>query len=411
MMGFKLFFKIIKSNIVSNFAYLLILVVSSLMIGSAYKNADSTEYKVKAPIYYADLTEEVIINLPEDEKEIFAYLIEHNLLTTETDDPLSKGLYDYSLNYIKPHNYVKPENVVEANYTQIIDGALIIPKNLSSLSREKATYIFHTYLKDLAYIEPTKAGLNKYINTYYDLIETYETNGISYNLEDVSEKVGNALKKEAQIHLESPEDIDLLAIGSYYNFATYIISAIIILIIGIVIFEVKRREVLMRISTSPYSMAKLIIGLILGALLFALFLVLLVFALSIVSYTKALTLIGIQLALNLWLFTLPLTALSMFLGLIISNIEVVSMVSTVLALVQAFFSGSFVPSFLLPKLIINLGQIFPATYTIKLNELILEQSINNTSEILLNILYLGLYFALFLVLSIIASHKLAKKES
>ena len=410
-MGFKLFFKIIKANIVSTAAYLLILMVSSLMIGGAYSSADATEFKIKAPIYYADLTKEVVTNLPQDEKAVFAYLIEHDLLTAETDDPLSKGLYDYSLNFIKPHNYVKPENVVEANYTQIIDGALVLPKNLSSLSREDATYIFHTYLKDLAYIEPTKVALNKYISTYYDLKETYEDAGIAYNLAEVKTKINDALNKETKLLFESPEDTDLLALGGYYNFATYIISAIIILIIGIVIFEIKRREILMRISSSPYNMARLIIGLIFGALLFALFLVVLVFLLSTVSYSKALTTVGIRLALNLWLFTLPLTALSMFLGLVVTNIEVVSMISTVLALAQAFFSGSFVPTFLLPKFIIAIGKIFPASYTVKLNELLLEPSANNTTEILLNILYLCLYFAVFLTLSIIASKKITKKES
>ncbi len=411
MMGFKLFFKIIKSNIVSTIAYLSILIVSSLMIGGAYRSADATEFKIKAPIYYADLTKEVIASLPEDEKEIFSYLISNNLLTDETDDPLSKGLYDYSLNYIKPHNYIKPEHVVEANYTQIIDGALVLPKNLSNLNREDATYIFNTYLKDLAYIEPTKAALNKYISTYYDLKETYEEAGIVYNSGEIEEKISNALKKDTKLLYESPEDKELLALGTYYNFATYIISAVIILIIGIVIFEIKRREIIRRISTSPYSMLKLIVGLIFGALSFAFFLVLLVYGLSFVSYPKALTVKGIYLALNLWLFTLPLTSLSMFLGLIITNIEVVSMISTVLALAQAFFSGSFVPTFLLPKFILDIGKIFPASYTVRLNELLLEPNANNATEILLNILYLGLYFIVFLTLSIIASKKITKKES
>lgn len=409
-MGFKLFFKIIKSNIVSLVAYLTILILSGLIFGLSTDNND-TEFKLKAPIYYYKATEETLNNLPNDEKERFAYLVENDLLVFETDDPISKSLYDYSLNFLE-HKDVEPKNIVEANYTQIIHGALILPNNLSTLEKGDAKYIFHTYFKDLAYAEPVKAALNKYINTYYNVKETYKLEGITYSEVELGQKISNSLKKETIITFENPEDIELIILGRFYSFTTYIISAIIILIVGIVIYEIKRSEILRRIATSPYSMAKLIIGLIFGALVLSFLLVLLVYVLALISYTnKAKTIDGLYFTLNLWLYTLPLTTLSMFLGLIITNIELVSIISTVFALAQGFFAGAFVPTSFLPKSIINLGKITPASYTIVINDLIVEKSSSASGEILLNVLYIMIYFVVCLTISIIASKKIIKKES
>lgn len=410
MMGFRLFFKIIKSNIVAVVAYLTILILSGLIFGLSTDN-NETEFKLKAPIFYYKATEETLNNLPNEEKEIFTYLVENDLLVFETNDPISKSLYEYSLNFLE-HKDVEPENIVEANYTQIIHGALILPNNLSTLEKGDAKYIFHTYFKELAYAEPVKAALNKYINTYYNVKETYELEGINYSEIELGQKISNSLKKETIITFENPEDIELIILGRFYSFTTYIISAIIILIVGIVIYEIKRSEIIRRIAISPYSMPKLIIGLIFGALVLSFLLVLLVYVLALISYTnKALTIDGFYFTLNLWLYTLPLTTLSMFLGLIITNIELVSIISTVFALAQAFFSGAFVPTSFLPQSIINLGKITPASYTIVINDLIVEKPSNASGEILLNILYIAIYFVVCLTISIIASKKITKKES
>ena len=150
----------------------------------------------------------------------------------ETNDPISKSLYEYSLNFLE-HKDVEPENIVEANYTQIIHGTLILPNNLSTLEKGDAKYIFHTYFKELAYAEPVKAALNKYINTYYNVKETYELEGINYSEIELGQKISNSLKKETIITFENPEDIELIILGRFYSFTTYIISAIIILIVGL----------------------------------------------------------------------------------------------------------------------------------------------------------------------------------
>ena len=90
MMGFRLFFKIIKSNIVAVVAYLTILILSGLIFGLSTDN-NETEFKLKAPIFYYKATEETLNNLPNEEKEIFTYLVENDLLVFETNDLFQKA--------------------------------------------------------------------------------------------------------------------------------------------------------------------------------------------------------------------------------------------------------------------------------------------------------------------------------
>ena len=86
------------------------------------------------------------------------------------------------------------------------------------------------------------------------------------------------------------------------------------------------------------------------------------------------------------------------------------MLSTVLALAQGFFTGSFIPAELLSKGILALGKIFPAAYAVKINDLISEQLSSNLGPILINGGVMILYAAIFVVLSLILFKKHVKKE-
>ncbi len=410
-MGFKLFFKIVKANFVSFLAYVLILVVSGLMFGLSDSGATNEDFKILAPVYYANITNETVDDLPSDNTLIFDYLMDNNLISEESDDPFSQGFYTYTLNFVNVKKNIKPSEVNDAIYAGVVRGALIIPKDLSTLTRENALFIFHTNSQDLATITPTKAALNKFINTYHDLKEVSATAGNNLSATELTNKTLIALEKETEIVYENPNRTKLSMLSHFFSFSTYIMSAVIILLVSIVMYEIKRREILMRISITPYSMPRLIVGLIFGAITLSLLLVGLVYVLAIISYPKiALSITGLYLTLNIMLFTLPLTALAMVIGLVISKAEIVSIISTVFALAQAFFSGAFLPTFLLPKSIINVGKVFPASHTVTINNLLAEGLNTNGPSILLNIGILLAYFAVFLTIAIILSKKITKRE-
>jgi len=410
-MGFKLFFKIVKANFVSFLAYVLILVVSGLMFGLSDSGATNEDFKILAPVYYANITNETVDDLPSDNTLIFDYLMDNNLISEESDDPFSQGFYTYTLNFVNVKKNIKPSEVNDAIYAGVVRGALIIPKDLSTLTRENALFIFHTNSQDLATITPTKAALNKFINTYHDLKEVSATAGNNLSATELTNKTLIALEKETEIVYENPNRTKLSMLSHFFSFSTYIMSAVIILLVSIVMYEIKRREILMRISITPYSIPRLIVGLIFGAITLSLLLVGLVYVLAIISYPKiALSITGLYLTLNIMLFTLPLTALAMVIGLVISKAEIVSIISTVFALAQAFFSGAFLPTFLLPKSIINVGKVFPASHTVTINNLLAEGLNTNGPSILLNIGILLAYFAVFLTIAIILSKKITKRE-
>ena len=203
-MGFKLFFKIVKANFVSFLAYVLILVVSGLMFGLSDSGAANEDFKILAPVYYANITNETVDDLPSDNTLIFDYLMDNNLISEESDDPFSQGFYTYTLNFVNVKKNIKPSEVNDAIYAGVVRGALIIPKDLSTLTRENALFIFHTNSQDLATITPTKAALNKFINTYHDLKEVSATAGNNLSATELTNKTLIALEKETEIVYENP---------------------------------------------------------------------------------------------------------------------------------------------------------------------------------------------------------------
>ncbi len=396
MKGFKLFFKILKSNIIATLAYILILIVAGFIFGLT-TDLVQTRQKVVAPIYYVEINDNLINNLPKEEAKRFDYLLDNNLLLMETDDILSNGLYKYSLDYIIERK-MEPQYAIEANYSQLTHGALILPSNLSKIDRNQAIYIFHTYLQDTAQLEPMNLAISKYLNTYYTLLDMSEQSD-----EELVNKIKSSLENKVIIDDSNPINPKVKLLGHYFNFSTYIITSIIILIIGIIIFEIKRSEVFKRISVAPYSKSYFLLGILLASILMAFGLVIITFSISAIIMPKVtLTETGLYFFLNLLLFVIPTTSLSVFLGLVLPKIEIVSIVSTVLAMAQGFFTGAFVPKEFLSQSLINLVKIFPAAYTIEINHLLILESSETLGIILLNGGFLLIYFAFFLGLSIIA---------
>lgn len=409
-MGFKLFFKIVKANLASFMAYILILIVTGLTFGLG-GNTNTADFKIAATVYYAAITNENIGDLKEDSTLMFDYLRDNNLMREESDDPFSQGLFNYASNFVNVKNDIKVSEANDAIYTGIIHGVLIIPENLSALTQENALFIFYTNSQDLANFTPTRAALNKFINTYYDLKETSEAGGESLTTAELTDKVSEALQKETLIIYDNPNRSKMSMLSQFFSFSTYIMSAVIILLVSIVMYEIKRQEILMRIAITPYSMSRLVVGLIFGAITMSIALTVLIYVLSIIIYPAiALSVTGLYFMLNTMLFTLPLTALAMVLGLVIQKAQVVSILSTVFAIAQGFFSGAFVPAYLLPKGIINAGKIFPAAHTVTINNYIAEGASINTAGILINTGILVGYFTVLLVATILLSKKMTQRE-
>lgn len=86
------------------------------------------------------------------------------------------------------------------------------------------------------------------------------------------------------------------------------------------------------------------------------------------------------------------------------------MLSNVFALAQTFFTGAFIPSEVLSDEILMLGKVFPAAYTIKINDLMVEQANADLGSIFLNGGILIAYAVIFVVLSLIIFKKRVKKE-
>ncbi|MGI6714196.1 MAG: ABC transporter permease [Bacilli bacterium] len=415
MRGFKLFFKILKANIIATLAYLTILVVSSVLIG-LQKDEIQTQSEMKMPIYYVEVNRDLLDNLPGDETQKFDFLLDNDLILLESDDPLTNGLYDYIVIPDNPQanpngvvvdkqKSIKPEHASDANFYQIIHGILILPSNLSELAQEESFFIIHTYFKNTFYTEPLAMAIDKYLNTYY----TLQASGIPG---DLVSKVNETLTSNVDYEISRPSDKHLEMAAFYFNFATYVITAVIILIIGIVIFEIKRTAVFRRIQISPYHQTKFLFEIILASMLMALGLVVLTFCLgAITNPTVMFSLHGLYFFLSTLLFVLPITSAAVFLGIVMPNIELISMLSTVLSLSQAFFAGAFVPREFLSNFIIWLGRVFPGSYTIRINNLIAEQQATNLGLILGNGGILIIYAAVFFGLSIFAIKNRYKKES
>lgn len=281
----------------------------------------------------------------------------------------------------------------EVLFSGAVDSLIIIPETFTA-DFSKGQKALRVYTDD----RQMEAVL--FNNTIQKYLMFLKADATTYGTIDPV-RVGEALKTEAVVTMDNSAALNGREsitdwFRHYFNFITYIIISIFIMIFGLIMSEFNDENVKRRNSLVPFSSTRFQLNLVIAQLLVA------------VGITAVFLLIGFVLkgsvapdldwvghSLNAFTFTLAALALSFLINSITRKTIIHTSLATVLSLGTAFISGVMVPAELLAPGVVTLSKFFPTYYYVQATDRIISRSPY------LNFLGIQLLFALlFLVLGL-----------
>ena len=379
MRVFKLFFQLVRAYKLNFIIYGAVFIGMSLMFVfvTTKEQQDYTELKTKVSIYY------------DQETPLTTSLVNHLRTYTEVVD-LPKNQIDDSL------------------YYEVIEVAIFLPNDLHQVAiNNLETIEFQSNLNNAVKTQTVSLQINKYLNSYRLL---YEADS-SLTEEQITNKLNDILFKRAEAVIPNSDKKDTSGIKFFFNFASYIIFSTLFGSIILIITKMKRHHVYKRTVVASYSQSRFSIEISIASFVLSLAVMLFVFILALIlDYNVFASYKGLLYFINLMLYTLAVTSISIALGFIINNEDVIGMFSVLLSLIMAFFSGAFIPLELLSHEVQTIGHIFPAYYFILNNNLISEMTSFDITKLIGNAAVIVGFVILFVFIGIIINKKQVKKE-
>jgi ABC-2 type transport system permease protein len=384
MTVFKVYFKIIKSNIKQISIYLIVFLAISLIFfkSSVSKNEGSfTQVKAKA----------TLINLDED-------------------TVLTKGFKEYLSKYV---NFVTIENsqdkLQDALFFRDVEYVITLPKNFTKdFLQGRPLEIEKTMIPDSTSGIYIDMAINKYFNTARAYI--LSTPGITE--ESLIKEVAKDTSLEASINLKSFGDKkqNRAFYVYYFNFLSYSLFAMLILGVSSNLIVFNEKKLSRRNLCSPMKNRSFHTQMILANLVFAFVCCGSMIALGfILNMDDMLSYNGLLVCINALAFTIAALSISYLVGLLIKNRNAQSAAANVLSLGLCFTSGVFVPQELLSEKALTIASFNPVYWYVKANNTIgslSNFSFNNLSSVLTYILIeLGFAIAIFSVVLVIGKQK------
>lgn len=252
-----------------------------------------------------------------------------------------------------------------------------------------------------------EAYLEILINRFLNIVDTYESNGFTHL--EIKEIIFDDLETNVLVNLESTSEPVSGKINAYFNFSNYIILSLNIFLVSLIVKTFREEPILKRnliSSTSVNKMNKL--------LLYGNFIV----SFSIFAFVNLLALIlfkndfmnhmGIYLILNSFVFSISAMMLGFLVGNFVEGKEARNGVVNVVGLGSSFISGAFVPQAMLASSVLFISRFFPSYYFINNNDAITTMTnftLENTTDLYLNMLFILGFGVLFYILNNIFSKK------
>lgn len=196
----------------------------------------------------------------------------------------------------------------------------------------------------------------------------------------------------------------------FYNFASYVILALCIMIISMVMIIFTSKNIKRRNLVSALSYGKITGQLFFGNLILAVIVWLMFVVASCFIYPDTmLTTAGIFYALNSFVFTTVALSISFLIGSLSKNKNVASAMTNIIALGSSFICGVFMPQSLLGDSVLAFAKFLPTYWYVKSNELIYglsDFSFESLKPIFINMLIiLGFAIVIFAITFVIGRFK------
>ncbi len=384
MQVFKVFFKIIRANMVQMSIYLIVFLAMSIATSASSSTKSGESFsQTKTNIAFINLDENTALT-----KGFKEYLSKYvNFIDVEeSQEKLQDALFFRDVEYIVtiPKDFTK--NFLQGKPVEL--EKIIVPSSTTSM------YV------DMA------------INKYFNMARVYVNNVPGITEENLVKEVAKGASEGTNVQLKSFGDKKQNNAFSvaFFNFLAYSLFSILILGVSSISMVFNDKNLKRRNLCSPIKNKSLNLQLIMGNLVFALgsygIMAAFIFMLNrenMMSYN------GLLLSINALIFTIAALSISYLVGLLIKSRNAQSAVANVLALGFSFISGVFVPQEFLSDKVLTFASLNPTYWYIKANNAIGTMSnfsFDNLSPVFTYMLIeLGFALAIFSVALVVSKQK------
>ncbi len=347
-------------------------------------------------LYVAILTSLSIINLSATPAMDFTDTKPQiTIINQSTADPSTTPYTNNFLEYLRNNTEIvelTSDKITDALFYQETSLVLYLPQDLEQqiTSGQKITLDYQT-------TGNYSSELTKNLITRYFELQNTEANNLS--------ALNHKLSASPTVNLAVKNTTNLKKISSFFNFASYTITAIILYITCFINASfnkttTKKRTLVSSLPLTKYNFTLLLSSSIFAFTVFLLFIVLSFLVLGNIIFTP----LFLFHLLATFLFTLCALTLAQLVSSFALSKEAISGVVNLLSLAPAFLSGAFIPSIFLPDFILTIAHIFPSFWYIDINTKIttLEQlNFNSFLTLLPNFLILILFSLIFIILNLL----------
>ncbi len=357
MQVYKVYFKIIKSNIIQLMIYVFVFLFLAVILSSTYSDPIKTDF-TSAKVNIAFINED-----------------EDSILLNNLKDYLESHVNFIAL----PHN---EKSLQDALFFRQIEYIVRIPKGFtkSFLKSEKVSV-------NITKVPESTSGIymdtliNKYLNTARIYIESEN----DMTEKELIENMNTDLSESAEIVMlnSAVENDTYEKCAYYYNYLSYSLFAILILGVSAVMMVFHNKDLKKRNNCSPLKLKCMNFQMILGNFSFTMVTWILMIASSFILYGSFMfTSKGLLFIMNSFVFTLPALSISYLIGNLIKSKNAMSAVSNVVSLGTCFISGVFVPQAHLGDTVLKLASFTPTYWYVKTNNAIADSIILNTDTLM-----------------------------
>ena len=252
----------------------------------------------------------------------------------------------------------------DAIFERKVDAIFIIPENFGEeLMAGKDPQILIRKVPD----STESHFIEMQYNSYMNLLKVYAAAG--YTQEETAAAAEKALDNEIRVRLLDEQSADLENLGAYYNFAAYGLMAALIFATGLSMLAFRRRPLLDRTISSGIRGASMDLQILLANSLLSVMVFGAFFVLAALIYRDTVfSAQGLLMSANALVFTLSISAIAFFAGVLIKKREAASGIANVFSLGSAFLCGAFVPQEMLGDSVLKLGRLLPAYWYILSND-------------------------------------------
>ena len=317
----------------------------------------------------------------------------------------NKSLTNNLINYLDKNTKIrniKEKDLEDALFYRDISYIIYIPEN---------------YTNDLLNNKNPEINIktnNNYDATLSELILTryLKTQNImlkqSTDENEIINNINEVLETQVNINLTSKQNIsNIEKTATYFNFASYSITAVVIFITCLVLSSFHQKEVNKRIIISSTNYKKNNKWVLISSTLFASIVCIFYIILGLILLKEPLLNIkGIIYIINTALFTFTTLTLALLISNLIYNKNAITALVNIIALSQACLCGAFIPAKYMPDKVLQVAQILPARWYIKSNDILKNVeniTINNTNQIITNMIVMILFAIIFIILTNIVS--------